>query len=99
LLLCQLAQRRSHLRGRENGRRNLVQERLKDMVIATIDDENFDIGTPERSSRSDPAEAASQDDDTRCPHVSIRAAAISSSRTQLQQAEQHAISFCRQCIH
>jgi hypothetical protein len=40
------------------------------MVIATIDDENFDIDAPERPSHSDPAEAASQDDDTRCLHAS-----------------------------
>ena len=78
-----LAQRRSYLRGRENGRRNLIQERLKDMVIAAIDDENFGIGAPERPSRSQAAEAASQDDDTLCPNTLIHAAAVSGSRTQL----------------
>src|ERR1700678_3480965 len=29
----------------------------------------------------------------------FRAPPISSSRTQLQQAEQYAVTFCRQCIH
>ena len=69
------------------------------MVITAIDDENFGIGAPERLCRSHPSEAASHDNNTLCPHAFIHALAVSSARTQLQQAEQHAVSFCRQCIH
>ena len=49
--------------GREHRRRHLVEQRLKDMVVAAIDQNHIGLGVRESARRRDPAEARADDHD------------------------------------
>jgi len=54
--------------GRQAGSRNLIQERLEEMVIRTIDDRHVDLAIAEGARRSKAAETGAHDDDPRPSH-------------------------------
>jgi hypothetical protein len=63
LFRLELTDRRRYLGGRQDSRGDLIQERLKDMVIASVDQRDFDIGSLERPRCRDAGEAAADDQD------------------------------------
>ena len=63
LLHLELTDRRGNLGGREDRRRHLVEERLKYVVVAAVDQHDLGIGVPQRVRRRDPGKAAADDDD------------------------------------
>jgi hypothetical protein len=64
LLIClELTDRRGDVRRREDRRRHLIEQRLKYVVVAAVDQEDLGIGMPQRMRRRDPGEAAADDDD------------------------------------
>src|SRR5580704_7321758 len=64
LLRLKLADRRSDLSGREDGRRHLIEQRLKYVVVAAVYQDDLGIGVPQRVRRGDSAKAAANDDHT-----------------------------------
>ena len=64
LLRLELTDRRSDLGGREDRRRHLVEQRLKYVVIAPVDQHDLGIGVPQRVRRRKPGKAAADDHDT-----------------------------------
>src|ERR1700692_4454296 len=63
LFRLELPDRRRYLGWRQNSGGDLVQERLKDMVIAPVDQRDFDIGSLERTCGRDAGETAADDQD------------------------------------
>jgi len=63
LLRLELTDRRSDLGGREDGRRHLIEQRLKYVVVAAVDQYDLSIGVPQRVRRGDPSKAATNDHD------------------------------------
>jgi hypothetical protein len=63
LLLCELADWCSHFRRCQNGRRNLIEKGLEDVVIAPIDQNDFRIAPPQRSRGRYPGEAPADNHD------------------------------------
>ena len=63
LFRLKLTDRRRYLGGRQNGGGDLVQERLKDMVITPVDQRDLDIGSLERPCCRDAGETAADDQD------------------------------------
>src|ERR1700734_2537942 len=63
LLLLNLANRGGDLGGRENRGRHLVEKRLKDVVIAPIDQNDIRIASFQRPRRCDSGKAAADDYD------------------------------------
>jgi hypothetical protein len=59
-----LANRQGDLARRQNGGRHLIEQRLKGMVIFTINQRHFDSFLAEQSCRSQSAEPAADDDDS-----------------------------------
>jgi len=57
-----VADRRGDLPGRQHARRHLVQQRLEQMVVATIDQRDVDGSVGEHPDRRQPTEAAADDD-------------------------------------
>ena len=57
------ADRRSNVPRGQRGHRHLIEQRLKDMVVAAVDDGDPDPGAPERAGRIQPAESPADDDD------------------------------------
>ena len=56
-------QRRRDVAGRKHAGRDLVEQRLEQMVIAPIDERHVDIGVAEQPGRGKTAEAAAHNDD------------------------------------
>ena len=56
-------QRRRDLTGREDAGRDLVQQRLEQVVVAAVDQRDVDRQLSEEAARRQPAEAAADDDD------------------------------------
>jgi len=52
---------------RENGDRHLIQQRLKDTMVAAIDQDNVGIRAPQRPGRGYPGKASANNDDARPP--------------------------------
>jgi hypothetical protein len=63
LLHLELTDRRGDLGRREHRRRHLVEQWLKDVVIAPVNQDDIDISMPQRACRGDAGEAAADDDD------------------------------------
>src|SRR5258708_24718695 len=63
LFRLELPDRRRYLGGRQDSSGDLVQERLKDMVITPVDQRYFDIGSLERPCCRDAGETAADDQD------------------------------------
>src|SRR6266478_9886211 len=63
LFRLKLSDRRRNLGWRQNSGGDLVQERLKDMVITPVDKRYFDIGSLERPCCRDAGETAADDQD------------------------------------
>src|SRR5262249_6633827 len=61
LLRLELADRRGDLGGREDGGCHLIEQRLKNVVVAAIDQDDLDIGAPQRVCGGDPGKAATDD--------------------------------------
>jgi hypothetical protein len=61
------ADRRRDVTRRQRGRGDLIQERLKDVVVVPVDQGDLDRGAPERPSRIQPAESPADDDDVQSP--------------------------------
>ena len=64
LLRLELTDRCSDLSGREDRRRHLIEQRLKYVVVATVDENDLGIGVPQRVRRREPGKAAADDHDT-----------------------------------
>jgi hypothetical protein len=64
LLRLELANRRRYFGGREDRGCHLIEQRLEDVVVAPIDQDDLGIGMPQRVCRGDPGKAATNDDDT-----------------------------------
>ena len=67
------ADRRRDVAGRQPGRRDLIEERLKDVVVAPVDEQNIDRRVTKCFCGVEPAETAADDDDARtrgCRHSS-----------------------------
>ena len=65
LLHLELTDRRGDLGGREDRRRHLVEQRLKYVVVAAVDQDDLGIGVPQRVRRREPGKAAADNDDPR----------------------------------
>jgi hypothetical protein len=65
----QLSDRRRDFRWRKHGRRDLIEQRLEDVMISPIDQNHIRIGTPKRLSRSRPGEAGANDHDPQPANV------------------------------
>jgi hypothetical protein len=63
LSLLDLTNGRGDLGRREDRGRHLVEKRLKDVMIASIDQNDLRIGSSQRPRRRDPGKAAADDDD------------------------------------
>src|SRR5262249_25184720 len=63
LLGLELTDWRSDLGGGEDHRRPLIEQRLKDVVVAAVNQYDLGIGVPQRVRRCDPGKAAADDDD------------------------------------
>ena len=63
LLLLELTNGRGDLGGRENRGRHLVEQRLKDVMIASIDQNDLGIASFQGPRRRDPGKAAANDHD------------------------------------
>ena len=50
-------------RGRQHRRRHLIEQRLKDVVVASIDEDYVGVGSLESARRGDPGEARADDND------------------------------------
>jgi len=59
----ELTKRRGNLGGRQHSRRHLVQQRLKDMVIAPIDEQYVRLASPQRMRCGDAGKATDDDRD------------------------------------
>ena len=59
----ELTDRRRDLRGGENRRCHLIQQRLKYVVVAAVDQDQFGIAVPQRVCRREPRKAAADYDD------------------------------------
>src|SRR5262249_44140826 len=71
---------------------DLIEQRLKDVVVAPVDQENLGIGVAQRVRSRDPGKAAAHDDDTltlRGRHVHANPALV---RTDLPQNGPHRIT-------
>ena len=64
LLHLELTDRRGDVSGREDRRRHLIQQRLKYVVIAAIDQDDLGIGVPQRVRRRESGKTAADDHDT-----------------------------------
>ena len=58
-----MAQRRRDLTRRKDARRDLVQQRLEEVVVAPVDQRDIDLQVPEEATGREPAEAATDHDD------------------------------------
>src|ERR1700688_599054 len=67
LFLPELTKGRGDVGGCENCGRYLVEKRLKDVMIAPIDQNDLRIAPSQRPCRGDPAKAATNDDDALLP--------------------------------
>ena len=63
------ADRRRDLGRRQAGGRDLVEQRLEQMVVAPVDDGDVGIGTGQRAGGAQPAEARADNDDVRPGHA------------------------------
>ena len=63
LFRLELPDRRRYLGRRQNSGGDLVQERLKDMVITPVDQRDLDIGSLERACCGDAGETTADDQD------------------------------------
>jgi hypothetical protein len=63
LFRFQLPDRRSYLRWRQDGGGDLIKQRLKDMMIAPVDQCDLDVGSLERACRSHAGESAADNQD------------------------------------
>ena len=88
LLHLELTDRRGDLGGREDRRRHLVQQRLKYVVVAPVDQDHLGIGVPQRVRRREPGKAAADDHD-----ALLRSRLLSARRICDSQ------SICRFCQH
>src|SRR5206468_9689382 len=68
------AYRVGNIAGRQPGRGDLIQQRLEQMIIATIDDGDTDIAVLQGSRRPQAPEPRSHDDDVRESHYDSRRA-------------------------
>jgi hypothetical protein len=59
----ELTVQRGDLCRREDRRRHLVAQRLKDMVVAALDQDDIDVRVPQRTCSGDPGKAGADDDD------------------------------------
>jgi hypothetical protein len=57
--------RRGDVAGRERGRRDLIQQRRKDVMVAPIDQHDFDRRVPQRARGPQSAESPADDHDSR----------------------------------
>src|SRR5208282_3212609 len=64
LLLEDVSQRRGDVRGRKSARGDLIEQRLKQMVVAAIDQRHVHRRALEAKRGAQPAEAAAQDYDS-----------------------------------
>src|ERR1700722_2139384 len=64
LFLPELAKRRGDVGGGDDGGCDLVEQRLKDVVVAAVDQYDLGIGVPQRVCRGNPGKAATDDHDT-----------------------------------
>jgi hypothetical protein len=64
LLRLELTDWRSDFGGREDGGCHLIEQRLKNVVVAPIDHDDLDIGMSQRVRRCDPGKAGADDHDT-----------------------------------
>ena len=62
MLDLELTDRRSDLGRREHRRRHLIEQRLKDVVVAAVDQDDIDIRVPQRACRGDSGKAGADDD-------------------------------------
>ena len=58
LLRLELTDRRGDLGGREDRRRHLIEQRLKYVVVAAVDQDDLGIGVPQRVRRREPGKAS-----------------------------------------
>ena len=68
----QLSNRRRHLRRRKDRGRHLIQEWLEDVMVSTIDHEDFGIAMSQRFCRGNTAEAAADNHDARLIVAPVR---------------------------
>ncbi|MEA2789565.1 MAG: hypothetical protein QOG73_1971, partial [Acetobacteraceae bacterium] len=64
LLHLELTDWRGDVSGREERRRHLIQQRLKYVVIAAVDQDDLGIGVPQRVHRRESGKTAADDHDT-----------------------------------
>jgi hypothetical protein len=53
----------------QNGRRDLIEQRLEDMVIASVDQNDVCIASLQSAGRGNPGKSTADDYDTLSPHV------------------------------
>ena len=63
LLHLELPDRRGDLSRREHRRRHLVEQRLKYVVVAAVDQDDIDISVAKRACRCESGKASADDDD------------------------------------
>ena len=63
LLHLELTDRRGDLGGRQNRRRHLIEQRLEDVMIAPVDQNDVGIASLQRARRGDPGKSAADDHD------------------------------------
>jgi hypothetical protein len=65
LLHLELTDRHGDFGGSEDRRRHLIEQRLKYVVVAAVDQDDLSIGVPQRVRRRKPGKAAANDHDPR----------------------------------
>ncbi len=69
LLLGELPDRSGDLGRCQHRRRRLIEQRLENMVIAPVDQNDVGIGSSQSASRGDPSKATAHDHDALSPHL------------------------------
>ena len=69
LLAKDVADRRSDVALREDPGRNLVEQRLKQVVVCAVDNCHFHIGVAQGLGGKEPSESASNDGHSMTPHA------------------------------
>ena len=95
LLHLKLTDWRSDLSRREDSRCHLIEQRLKNVVVAPIDQDELDIGVPQRVRCGDPGKTAADDHDT----LALRTRRLPDNRRLIRpsvsQHRAHWVTFVR----
>jgi hypothetical protein len=88
-----LTDRRSDLGGREDRRRHLIEQWLKYVVVAAVNQDDLGIGVPQRVRRRDPGKATVDDHDALAPRMQRLHDRRGPIRPSVDQHRAHWVTF------